>query len=159
MIRLLQVIPLLLLTTTRAEAQGRASVERKCECLESVVEGERRNGNCIEARALQSSVRKVVDLKTVPDKETKYMCLVEASSTCQDKRLVPGTEDQYFSYEACQYFVPPPAYFPGNYQPGCGPEGGDFPWKEFNGNCYMLVKEKASWNDARKKCRNHSVMS
>jgi len=39
--------------------------------------------------------------------------------------------------------------------PGCGPPGVHFPWKEFNGNCYLFVKTAATWDEARTKCSNH----
>ena len=177
----MQQLIALLLVVCRAQAfvedwtRWISSIEEKCECVEFKEEGERRIANCTlgaiaeEEESVQSAVdlKLELDLRGVEEEEIKkigesYFCRVDAGSGCPDKRLIPGTEDQYTSHLACRYFVPKPADIPekfGETQEGCGPEGVDFPWKEFNGSCYLVVKEKASWEEARRRCSNHLVPS
>ena len=177
---MMQQVIALLLVVYRAQAfvfpMPRSSVEEKCECLEFEEEGQRRIGNCTLGSTAEESVQSVVDLKVptelfdlrgteeeeINQMGESYLCRVDAGSSCPDKRLIPGTKDQYTSHQACQYFVPKPVDFPekvGETQGGCGPEGVDFPWKAFNGSCYLLVKEKASWEEARRLCSDHLVLS
>ena len=128
----------------------------KCECLrKDLIDGNRFVGNCTrEGNDIFSNEDGTVD------DEDNYSCLVNSDSPCADKKLVTGTEDKYLSHQACEYFVPPPGNFSKETKPGCGPTGvgEDFPWKEFDGNCYMLVEKKASWAEAREKCKGHLVI-
>jgi len=137
--------------------RSRRQIEAKCECREKINELDRSIGNCTTDRKdffVTTGNGKVV----LKDKVgSNYFCTVDGDSNCPDKQLYQGSKDQYISYKACQYFVPKPADFPQKHTIGCGPEGVDFPWKKFNKNCYMLVEKKATWEEARKKCKNHSA--
>ena len=155
-----QVLPLLFLAaiaqamTIEGNRKDEAS-KGKCECLgQDLIDGNRFVGNCTrDGNDIFSNEDGTVD------DEDNYSCLVNSDSPCADKKLVTGTEDKYLSHQACEYFVPPPGNFSKETKPGCGPTGvgEDFPWKEFDGNCYMLVEKKASWAEAREKCKGHLV--
>merc|ERR1711874_294626 len=159
----LKVVVGLLLVAGVAQAtpangyRSRRQIEAKCECREKINELDRSIGNCTTDRKdffVTTGNGKVV----LKDKVgSNYFCTVDGDSNCPDKQLYQGSKDQYISYKACQYFVPKPADFPQKHTIGCGPEGVDFPWKKFNKNCYMLVEKKATWEEARKKCKNHSA--
>lgn len=154
-----QILPLLFLVaiaqamTIEGNRKDEA-LKGKCECLgQDLIDGNRYVGNCTrEGNNIVSNEDGTVD------DEDSYSCLVDSDSPCADKKLVSGTKDQYLSHQACKYFVPPPGNFSKKTQPGCGPEGVDFPWKEFDGNCYMLVEKKANWAEAKKKCKGHLVI-
>ena len=147
-----QVVPLLFLAAC-AQAKTIVGITEelrgKCECSVQEKIESRLVGNCIRDKNIFTNKDGTVQ-------EEKYFCTVDADSPCPDKT---ANKDGYTSYQACEYFVPQPGISnKKTFDSGCGPKGVDFTWKEFNGNCYMLVEEKASWTDARQKCKNHLVI-